>query len=80
MYQDHMRPWDHFWSHWFQLWGKQETLEIYSQLEEMIVIIVVKEQAWWFLFEIFLEYEETPILVTQHQLQMIIQKQKGVKD
>ena len=31
-------------------------LEIYSPLEKMIVIRVVQQQAWWFLYEIFLEY------------------------
>ena len=53
MYQDHMGPWDHFWSHWFQLWGKQATLEIYSPLEKVIVIRVVQQQAWWLLSETF---------------------------
>ena len=43
-----MGPWDHLWSHGFQLWGKQATLEIYSPLEKMIIIIVQK-QAWWLL-------------------------------
>ena len=56
MYQDHMGPWDHFWSHWFQLWGQQATLDIYSPLENIIVIREAQKQAWWFLFEIFLRY------------------------
>ena len=56
MYEDHMGPWDHFWSHWFQLWGKQAAMDIYPPLEKMIVIIVVQKQAWWFLSEILLEY------------------------
>ena len=51
---DHMGPWDHFWSHWFQSWGQQVALESYSPLEKMIVIRVVKQQAWWFLSEILL--------------------------
>ena len=54
MYQDDMGPWDHFWSHWFQFWGQQATLEIYSPLDKMIVIRVVKKQEWWFLSNILL--------------------------
>ena len=68
-----------FLSHWFQLLGQQVTLEIYSPLDKMIVIRVVQQQEWWFLSEIFWEYKETQSLVTQHQLQRIIKKQKGVK-
>ena len=37
-----MGPWDHFWFHWFQLWGQQAALEIYSSLEKMTVIRVVQ--------------------------------------
>ena len=55
MYQDHMGPWDHFGSHWFQFWGKQATLEIYSPLEKIIVIRVVQKQEWWILSDILLE-------------------------
>ena len=41
---------------WFQLWGQQAALKIYSPLEKMIVIRVVQQQECWFLSEIFLEY------------------------
>ena len=44
MYQDHMGPYDHFWSHWFKLWGQQAALEIYSPLDKMFVIKVVQQQ------------------------------------
>ena len=56
MYQDHMGPWDHFWSHWFQVWGLQAALKIYLPLEKIILIKLVQQQAWWFLSEMFLEY------------------------
>ena len=40
---------------WFQFWGKQEIGDIESPLEKVIVIRVENKQAWWSLFETFLE-------------------------
>ena len=41
---------------WFQFCWKQAVGDIESPLEKVIVIRVEKKQAWWFLFETFLEY------------------------
>ena len=41
---------------WFQFWGKQAVGDIESPLQKVFVIRVEKKQAWWFLFETFLEY------------------------
>ena len=41
---------------WFQFWGKQTIGDIESPLEKVISIILEQQQAWWFLFETFLEY------------------------
>ena len=40
---------------WFQFWGKQTIGDIESPLEKVISIILEQQQAWWFLFEYFLE-------------------------
>ena len=51
-----MGPCDPFWSRWFQFWGQQAALEIDSPLDKMVVIRLMQEKTWWFLFEFFLEY------------------------
>ena len=40
---------------WFQFWGQQAIGDIESPLEKVIVIRVEQKQAWWILFETFLE-------------------------
>ena len=40
---------------WFQLRGKQAVGDIKSPLEKVILIRLEQQQAWWFLFETFLE-------------------------
>ena len=41
---------------WFKFWKKQVVGDIESPLEKVIVMSIEKKQAWWFLFENFLEY------------------------
>ena len=48
MYQDHMGPWDHFWSHWFQFWGATSnigdsvtTWEDYCNKSSVVTSIVI---------------------------------------
>ena len=51
--------------------GKQEVWEMEYPLNKVILIRVVKQQAWWFLSKIFMESQSWE---TQWQLQRIIQK------
>ena len=50
-----MGPWDIFCHDDFNFFGKQVVWEMDSQLNKVILIRVVQQQAWWFLSKIFMK-------------------------
>ena len=45
----------------FKFFGKQAVWEMDSPFNKMILIRVVQQQAWWFLYEIFMESQRLKV-------------------